>query len=93
MKTCPKCGKTYSGRSAMSRIDKKDICPVCGTREAMEAAGIDPESQTYKSIIEAAEAAEKQNGKAQRGLNITGPVPLPADSKQIFRGKRTGRSI
>lgn len=93
MKTCPKCGKRYSGRSAMSRTDKKDICPVCGTREAMEAAGIDPESQTYKSIIEAAEAAEKQNGKAQSGLNITGPVPLHADFRAIFRGKRTGRWI
>lgn len=35
---CPKCGSTYSGRPAISRVDNKtEICPSCGLREALEA--------------------------------------------------------
>lgn len=38
IKTCPKCHKRYSERPALSRIDNKtEICPECGTREAIEA--------------------------------------------------------
>lgn len=37
---CPKCGKTYKGRPALSRTDNKTkVCPDCGTLEALEAAG------------------------------------------------------
>lgn len=40
-KTCPKCDKTYSVRPAISRIDNQTaICPLCGTREALESLGI-----------------------------------------------------
>lgn len=40
-KACPKCGKEYSDRSALSRRDNKtEICPDCGMREALEDAGI-----------------------------------------------------
>lgn len=43
---CPKCGKTYTGYTAMSRTDNKtEICPECGTREALDAAGIDKAEQ------------------------------------------------
>ena len=35
---CPKCHEAYTGRPALSREDNKtEICPACGTREAMEA--------------------------------------------------------
>ena len=34
--TCPKCGKQYDGRAALSRNDNKTIiCPMCGYKEAV----------------------------------------------------------
>lgn len=43
---CPRCGKVYRGRPALSRIDNKTyICPDCGTREALESIGIDEKEQ------------------------------------------------
>lgn len=39
---CPRCGKVYTDRPAISRVDDKTpICPDCGTREALESIGID----------------------------------------------------
>lgn len=36
-KICPACGKRYNARPALSRRDgETDICPDCGTREALE---------------------------------------------------------
>ena len=43
--TCPKCGKVYTGRPALSRIDYSLICPDCGTREALESIGVSAEEQ------------------------------------------------
>lgn len=41
IKTCPKCGKIYSGASALSRTDNRTlICPDCGTRESLESIGV-----------------------------------------------------
>lgn len=46
MKKCPKCGREYEDRPAISRVDNKtEICPECGTREALESVGISPEKQ------------------------------------------------
>ena len=43
---CPKCGQTYTGRPAISRTDSfTAICPDCGTREALESIGVQPEEQ------------------------------------------------
>ncbi len=43
---CPKCGKTYRGRPALSREDDKTlICPDCGTREALEFIGVSAEER------------------------------------------------
>jgi len=40
-KVCPKCGKEYRGHPAISRADGQTaICPLCGTREALEALGL-----------------------------------------------------
>ena len=36
-KVCQKCGKSYKGYPAMSRIDDGKICSECGMREAIEA--------------------------------------------------------
>ena len=40
LRTCPLCGKEYSDHPALSRKDNQtEICPDCGTMEAMEEAG------------------------------------------------------
>ena len=41
---CPICGKPYAGHPALSRKDNKaSICPDCGMREALDAAGFSAE--------------------------------------------------
>ena len=58
---CPLCGKTYKGVPATSRKDSKtQICPDCGTREALESIGVSKEEQD--SIIQTIHQCE------QRGL-------------------------
>lgn len=47
---CPKCGKTYTGRPAMSRDSVITICPDCGTREAL--ASIHIEESEQEKILE-----------------------------------------
>ena len=43
---CPRCGKEYKERPALSREDNKTyICPECGTKEALEYMGIDDEEK------------------------------------------------
>lgn len=56
MRICPKCGKEYQEHPAISRADNvTEICPDCGTLEALEAAGISKETQeeVLKTIHEA----------------------------------------
>lgn len=37
VRICPKCGREYTEYPALSREDNKtEICPDCGTREALE---------------------------------------------------------
>ena len=43
---CPKCKKVYTGRPPLSRADNKtNICPDCGTLEALEAVGASEEAK------------------------------------------------
>ncbi len=43
---CPFCGNVYHGVPALSRKDNKtQICPDCGTREALESMGVSREEQ------------------------------------------------
>ncbi len=38
---CPRCGKEFIEAPALSRADNKTlICSTCGTKEALEAAGM-----------------------------------------------------
>lgn len=42
VQVCPKCGKLFSERGAVSRVDNVTIvCSDCGTREALESIGVD----------------------------------------------------
>jgi len=46
IKRCPLCGSAYHGVPALSRKDNKtQICPDCGTREALESLGVSREEQ------------------------------------------------
>ena len=46
LRICPICGRPYSGVPALSRTDNKtQICPDCGTRQALESIGVDKEEQ------------------------------------------------
>lgn len=48
---CPKCGKEYNARPALSRVDNvTHICPDCGTREALQSIGVSADEQ--EKIIE-----------------------------------------
>lgn len=56
---CPKCGREYKERPAVSRADNRTmICPDCGTREALESMGISPDEQ--EQIIESIHRSRKQ---------------------------------
>ena len=60
IRTCPRCGKTYSGHPALSRADNETmICPDCGTREALESIGVSREEQD--EILRVMHKAEGRN--------------------------------
>lgn len=44
-KICPKCGKEYTERPAISRLDNSEICPECGALEALDAVGYNEEEK------------------------------------------------
>lgn len=61
-KICPICGKEYKEPPAISRKDNKtEICPDCGTLEALEALGASDELKmdVLNTIHEARKGAKK----------------------------------
>lgn len=72
MAVCPRCGKTYYERPALSRADNETlICPDCGTREALESIGVDTrEQEKILAIIrrssERTMKEERMSGKTVR---------------------------
>ena len=45
-RTCPRCGAQYGGVPALSRkYPNMQICPDCGTREALESIGVSADEQ------------------------------------------------
>lgn len=64
-KICPKCGRIYMCPPALSREDNKtDICPVCGTIEALDAWPFISE-EGRRQVIEVTEKAEIENGRVK----------------------------
>lgn len=56
---CPNCGREYTAAPAISRKDNAtEICPDCGTLEALTVAGIGAE--TTAAIMEKIHAAQEQ---------------------------------
>lgn len=46
LRTCPLCGAQYGGVPALSRkYPSTQICPDCGTREALESIGVSADEQ------------------------------------------------
>ena len=46
VRTCPLCGAQYRGYPALSRnYPNTQICPDCGTREALESIGVSATEQ------------------------------------------------
>lgn len=58
---CPLCGKSYSGRPAVSRTDNQTpICPDCGTRQALASIDVNPDEQ--EEIIRIIHKCGPRNG-------------------------------
>lgn len=54
MDICPKCGKEYSEPAALSRVDNQTkICPLCGTKETLDAIGLTEGSSVREAILDA----------------------------------------
>lgn len=52
MKICPKCGRKFERLLALSRKDNKTmICNECGTKEALDDAGIIEGSSIREAIL------------------------------------------
>ena len=46
IRVCPLCGRSYTEPPALSRTDNEtDICPDCGTRQALESIGVSAEER------------------------------------------------
>ena len=60
---CPQCGRVYMCPPAKSREDGKQICPVCGVIEAMDATPLPEEEK--KAIIDFAEKTEIEQGRVK----------------------------
>ncbi len=69
MRICPKCNKQYAEPPALSRIDNSEICSLCGTKEALDAAGLTEGSSIREAILHASRVTvviqEEKNHKAQ----------------------------
>lgn len=64
MNICPKCGRKYAEPPALSRVDNNtEICPLCGTKEALDSMGLIEGSSMRTAIIDASTKWRKQNGK------------------------------
>lgn len=62
VRICPKCGKTYHGVPALSRVDgTSKICPDCGIREGLESIGVDETEQD--KIIETIHRSMMRSGE------------------------------
>ena len=59
LRACPLCGAQYGGYPALSRkYPNTQICPDCGTREALESIGVEPEEQ--EKILETIHSCTRQ---------------------------------
>lgn len=69
MMACPICGQMYGAVPALSRKDSRTkICPICATREALDAAGITDKNGLRGNVL-----AAVRKGYAERGILVPEP--------------------
>lgn len=79
---CPKCGKAYTDYPALSREDgETKICPDCGVREALEAAGYDEDEQ--EDVLEQIHAYNGEHEK--QSSNEPDPDFTPEEQEKYDR--------
>ena len=84
-RNCPKCGQAYYGYPALSRQDNRtEICPDCGIREALGAAGINPRSR--KEILIQMIKEQYKPGMRVRLLRMDDLQALPIGTEGTVRG-------
>ena len=70
---CPRCGRKYKEPPAISRVDNKtEICPLCGTREALDALGLsgwNRNTSLLPSISTAHRLVTRDNSQADSDRN------------------------
>lgn len=71
VKTCPRCGKPYTGHPAVSRHGLGDICPQCGKEEAFLAAG-------FKNAVEKALHVQRLEDEMRKKVDLMNAGKLPA---------------
>lgn len=59
---CPRCGKPYTDRPAISKTDSKtEICLVCSILEVLEVAGVEERARRRVEAITRQWMAGKQD--------------------------------
>ena len=61
-RTCPICGRKYTEWPALSRVDNQtQICPDCGTRQALSSIGVsNDETEEILRIIHRNDGGQQQ---------------------------------
>lgn len=73
MKKCPKCGKQYDRLLAVSRTNPgMNICDECGTKEALDAAGLTEGSSVREAILKEAYHRKTPQERTKAAVAATG---------------------
>ena len=82
---CPKCGRSYQGYPALSRVDNRtEICTGCGILEALEDAGTDPWDR--KEILVRMIKEQFKPGMRVRLLQMNDTQAPPVGTEGTVRG-------
>ena len=70
---CPRCGKEVKRLLALSRADNKTmICDECGTKEALDDAGLTEGSSVRKSILACVRRGSTPQERIRAKVQATG---------------------
>lgn len=70
---CPKCNKEFDEKPALSRTDNKtNICPECGLKEALDAAGLRDGSSVREAILDEVKKYQTPQERTKAAVQATG---------------------
>ena len=70
---CPRCGKEVNKLLALSRADNRTmICDECGTKEALDAAGLTEGSSIRNSILACVGSGSTPQDRTEAKVQATG---------------------